>query len=97
MILSIKGYSYHENNQKFFWGLAIIFILIQLLSAEDLNQFSNYPVAGDWNGNGTTKIGVFRNGMWYVDWNGNGVWDAEDAAHIKGLFGQAGDIAVAGK
>jgi len=35
--------------------------------------------------------------MWYVDWNGNGVWDAEGAAHIKGPFGQAGDIPVAGK
>jgi hypothetical protein len=35
--------------------------------------------------------------MWYVDWNDNGVWDATDAAHIKGPFGQAGDSPVTGK
>jgi len=33
------------------------------------------PVTGDWNGTGTTKIGVFSNGTWYLDMNGNGVWD----------------------
>ena len=43
-----------------------------------------------------TKIGVFRNGYWYVDWNGNSTWDVVDAAHTKGPFGQFGDIAVAG-
>ena len=32
-------------------------------------------VVGDWNGNGTTKVGVFYNGSWYLDKNGNGVWD----------------------
>jgi PKD repeat protein len=58
------------------------------------------PVSGYWDGignpNGTSNVGVFRNGIWYVDWNGNGAWDAVDAAHTKGPFGQAGDIAVAG-
>ena len=33
------------------------------------------PVTGDWNGTGTTKIGVFSNGIWYLDMNGNGIWD----------------------
>jgi len=43
----------------------------------------------------TTKIGVFRNGIWNVDGNGNGQWDpAIDLT--KGPFGQAGDSAVAG-
>ena len=32
-------------------------------------------VVGDWNGSGTTKIGIYRNGTWYLDRNGNGVWD----------------------
>ena len=31
------------------------------------------PVVGDWNGDGRTKIGVFRNGIWYLDFNGNRV------------------------
>ena len=33
------------------------------------------PVTGDWTGTGTTKIGVYDNGIWYVDLNGNGAWD----------------------
>ena len=34
------------------------------------------PIVGDWNGGGTTKIGVFKNGVWYLDYNGNAIWDA---------------------
>src|SRR5439155_26046818 len=31
------------------------------------------PVAGDWDGSGTTKIGVFRAGyLWVLDTNGDG-------------------------
>ena len=30
------------------------------------------PVVGDWNGDGTSKVGVFRNGFfWVLDANGN--------------------------
>ena len=32
------------------------------------------PVVGDWNGNGVSKIGVFRSGNWYLDYNGDGQW-----------------------
>jgi hypothetical protein len=32
------------------------------------------PVVGDWHGNGKTKIGIYRQGYWYLD-NGNGIWD----------------------
>jgi len=35
-------------------------------------------VVGDWNGDGSKKIGVYRNGTWYIDYNGNGKWDAGD-------------------
>lgn len=31
------------------------------------------PVLGDWNADGRTKIGIFRNGLWVLDLNGNGV------------------------
>ena len=34
------------------------------------------PIVGDWNGNGTTKIGVYKDGILYLDYNGNGVWDS---------------------
>ena len=35
------------------------------------------PVTGDWNGDGSTKIGVFRPsiGWWFLDYSGNGQWD----------------------
>ncbi|HWP22578.1 MAG TPA: fibronectin type III domain-containing protein [Candidatus Binatia bacterium] len=57
------------------------------------------PVVGDWSGNGTAKIGVFRaaTGEWFLDMNGNGQWDGPSVdKYIRG-FGQAGDLPVAGK
>ena len=51
-------------------------------------------VVGDWNGDGTTKIGLYKDGAWYLDWNGNGVWDAgTDKVYI---FGTAGWTSVVG-
>jgi sugar lactone lactonase YvrE len=37
-------------------------------------QSTDIAVAGDWSGNGTTKIGLYRpsTGTWYLDYNGNG-------------------------
>jgi major membrane immunogen (membrane-anchored lipoprotein) len=40
------------------------------------------PVVGDWNGDGTTKIGIYSNGVWYLDMNGNGQWDGEPTDKI---------------
>ncbi|HME10862.1 MAG TPA: protease pro-enzyme activation domain-containing protein, partial [Bryobacteraceae bacterium] len=39
------------------------------------------PITGDWNGDGNTKIGIYRpgNGLFILDTNGNGVLDAGDA------------------
>ena len=33
-------------------------------------------VLGDWNGDGKTEIGIYKDGTWYLDYNGNGIWDA---------------------
>src|SRR6202044_2221877 len=54
------------------------------------------PVVGDWNGNGTLKIGVFRPStqMWYLDSNGNGVYDP--GVDIAGQLGIPGDLPVVG-
>ena len=51
-------------------------------------------VTGDWNGSGTTKIGVFRSGTWYLDMNGNGTWDP--GIDVVYSFGIAGDVPVTG-
>jgi (2Fe-2S) ferredoxin len=32
-------------------------------------------VTGDWSGTGTTKVGVYLDGAWYLDLNGNGSWE----------------------
>ncbi|MDR0611232.1 MAG: hypothetical protein LBG58_14065, partial [Planctomycetaceae bacterium] len=34
--------------------------------------------SGDFSGDGVTKIGIYRNGKWFIDYNGNGQWDNED-------------------
>lgn len=36
------------------------------------------PFSGDFNGDGTSEIGVYYRGEWFVDLNGNGVWDEAD-------------------
>ena len=42
----------------------------------------------------STKIGVFRQGTWYVDMDGNGTWDPAGDAIFS--YGQSGDIPVIG-
>jgi hypothetical protein len=55
------------------------------------------PVSGDWNSDGRTEIGVFRNSthLFYLDFNGNGAWNG--AVTDKSYnFGITGDIPVTG-
>ena len=54
------------------------------------------PVVGDWSGNGTLKIGVFRPStqMWYLDLNGDGFFQAD--VDLSGQFGLPGDVPVVG-
>jgi hypothetical protein len=42
---------------------------------------------GDFSGDGVTKIGIYRNGKWYIDYNGNGQWDSEDIYIDNADFG----------
>ena len=53
-------------------------------------------IYGDWDGSGTTKVGIFRAsvGMFALDMNGNGVWDP--GIDTFGFFGQAGDVPIVG-
>ena len=36
------------------------------------------PVAGDFNGDGFTELGIYFEGQWFIDINGNGRWDEND-------------------
>ena len=56
------------------------------------------PVSGDWKGDGTTEIGVFRNSthLFYLDFNGNGAWNGALTDRSYN-FGITGDTPVTGK
>jgi serine-aspartate repeat-containing protein C/D/E len=51
------------------------------------------PVAGDFNGDGISSIGVFRQGRFLLDTNGDGRWSAED---LLTEVGTAGALPVIG-
>lgn len=52
------------------------------------------PVAGDFNGSGISKIGVFRDGKWKLDLDGDGRFESD--RDVEFVFGKAGDIAIVG-
>jgi hypothetical protein len=56
------------------------------------------PITGDWNGDGRTKVGVYRpsNGLFILDTNGNQQFDVGDAVYNLGVGKQAGDRPVVG-
>ncbi len=51
------------------------------------------PLAGDWNGDGTDQIGVFRDGRWLLDLDGDGRWTSQDRPFD---FGRPGDKPIVG-
>ncbi|MEW4566148.1 SdrD B-like domain-containing protein [Bremerella sp. JC770] len=51
------------------------------------------PVAGDFNGDGVSELGVFIDGHWFIDLNGNGRWDDDD---MYAKLGHDGDQPVVG-
>jgi len=53
-------------------------------------------VIGDWTGNGMLRLGIFRDGKWYLDLNGNRHWDGENGGDGVFSFGLPGDIAAPG-
>lgn len=57
------------------------------------------PVAGDWDGTGMTRVGVFRpsTGEWLLDINGNGRFDGCTTDACLGPFGHPGDLPAVGK
>ena len=57
------------------------------------------PLAGDWNGDGRLKVGVYRSlspGTWLLDYNGNGRWDGPEEDRLFFFGGEKGDVPVVG-
>ena len=52
------------------------------------------PVIGDWNGDGRGKVGVYKDGAWYLDYLGNGTWTATTKVYS---FGAPGFTPLIGK
>ncbi|GAG35887.1 unnamed protein product, partial [marine sediment metagenome] len=50
-------------------------------------------ITGDWNGDGKSTIGVFREGIWLLDVDGNGVWSDGDESVD---YGSKNDLPVVG-
>jgi hypothetical protein len=76
------GYWYLDLNQSWAW---------EGTPSDKLGIFGigitgAIPVAGDWNSDGKSEIGVFIDGIWYLDMNGNGQWDGE-GIDVRGVFG----------
>ena len=56
---------------------------------------SDVPVTGDWDGDGRSEVGVYRNGQWYFDMDGSGTWSAANDV-FKQNFGGPGHTPVTG-
>jgi hypothetical protein len=68
-----------------------------LISAGNFGEPTDIPITGDWNGDGKTKIGVFRKGAWYLDSNGSNQWDkGTDQTILSGDYGLPSDIPITG-
>ena len=59
---------------------------------------SDIPLVGDWDGSGTSKVGVFRpsDGTFYLDYNGSGTWEGCGTDKCLSI-GMTGDIPLVGK
>lgn len=56
------------------------------------------PISGDWNGDGRTKVGIYRaaNGTFLLDYDGDGTFTQVDRVYDLGVGNQQGDIPVVG-
>jgi hypothetical protein len=62
-----------------------------------IGMTGDIPLVGDWNGNGSSKVGLFRpsDGTFYLDHNGNGQWDGCGTDRCLSI-GMNGDIPLVG-
>ena len=57
------------------------------------------PLVADWNGSGTSKIGLYINGFWVLDFNGNGSYDGTGPGGDRFIAfgGQSGNQPIIGR
>lgn len=80
------------NHNGFFDGCGVD----RCISGFQTADAANIPVVGRWNDGDTVyKIGIFRNGTWFLDTNGDNAWNA--SSDTTAFLGQAGDLPVVGR
>ena len=89
---SASQYFLLDTNGDAFVDAGDQYFKLSIAQADDL------PVAGDWNGDGRTKVGLFRPSTceWFLDFDGNGVWNASIDKHFTPTDCQPGDMPVVG-
>jgi C1A family cysteine protease len=80
-----RGYWYLDKNGNGGWDGCAVDSCLGPFGGLDADV--DVPVVGDWTGDGVTKIGIFRQGYWYLDKNGNGGWDGCAVDSCLGPFG----------
>ena len=78
-----NGAWYLDKNENGKWDGCTIDACLPAFGGLDIDK----PLIGDWNGNGISKVGIYRQGSWYLDMNGNGEWDGCDVDACIGPFG----------
>ena len=85
------GYWFFDSNGNRLWDAGVD-------KALQFGYGDDIPVVGDWNGDGKSDFGVFRNvdglGYWFFDSNGNLQWDPGIDQALQ--FGYATDIPIVG-
>jgi hypothetical protein len=63
-----------------------------------IGMLNDSPLVGDWNGSGSTKVGVFRpsDGTFYLDYDGSGSWNGCGTDRCLQI-GLSGDRPLVGK
>jgi len=78
-----QGQWFLDANGNGIWDGCVTDTCIAAFGGADFDK----PVAGDWNGDGKSKIGIYRNGAWFLDLNGNGTWDGCGGDACINVFG----------
>lgn len=87
------GSWFFDANNNYAWDRGID---TQILSG-NFGTPTDTPITGDWDGNGKTKIGIFRAGAWALDFDGDNAWDrSKDIVIPAKSFGAPTDIPITG-
>jgi hypothetical protein len=88
---------YLDYNGNGTWNGPVVDRLYNFGTSGDL------PVSGDWNKDGFSEIGIFRNStilnstiLFYLDYNGNGMWDGNVTDRQYNFSSIKGDLPTSG-